>query len=72
MRHVGAAYLLNWAVDAIGEKFVTARPCTPVKEVMATLAQDGVSRVAVQDEHEPMPQGVITDLDIANLMERDR
>ena len=72
MRNVGDAYLLNWAVDAIGEKFVTVRPCTPVKEVMATLAQDGVSRVAVQEKHEPMPHGVITDLDIANLMEKTR
>ena len=68
MRHLGNAHLLDWAVDAIGEKFVTVRPTTPVREVMAALSDSGVSRIAVQEPYEPMPQGVITDLDIANLM----
>ena len=67
-RHVGDAHLLDWAVDAIGEKFVAVRPSTPVREVVAMLGQPGVSRVAVQQRPEAMPHGVITDLDIAALM----
>jgi len=68
MQHVGDAHLLDWAVDAIGELFVAVRPSTPVREVVATLAQPEVSRVAVQERPQVMPQGVITDLDIAALM----
>ena len=67
-RHVGDAHLLDWAVDAIGEKFVVVRPSTSVREVVAKLQQSGVSRVAVQQRPEVMPHGVITDLDIAALM----
>lgn len=71
MRHLGDSHLVDWALDAIGEKFLTVGRSTPVREVMAMLARSGVSRVAVQEPHETMPQGVITDLDIAKLMEKD-
>ena len=67
-RHLGDAHLLDWAVDAIGEKFVAVRPSTSVREVVAMLGQPGVRRVAVQQQPEVMPQGVITDLDVAALM----
>lgn len=68
MKHIGSAHLLDWAVDAIGQEFVTVRPSASVREVMATLTQSGVSRVAVQERPQEMPQGVITDLDLAGLM----
>ena len=70
MHHLGDSHLVDWALDAIGEKFLTVRPSTPVREVMATLARSGVSRVAVQELHDTMPQGVITDLDIAKVMDK--
>ena len=66
--HVGDAHLLDWAVDAIGEEFVAVRPSSSVREVVATLAQPGVSRVAMQQRPDVMPHGVITNLDIAALM----
>jgi len=66
--HVGDSHLLDWAVDAIGEKFVAVRPSASVREVVAALSQPGISRVAVQQRPAVMPQGVITDLDIAALM----
>lgn len=68
MKHMGKPYLLDWALDAIGEKFVTVRPSTSVRKVMAALAEPGVSRVAVGQRPDLMPQGVVTDLDIARLM----
>lgn len=66
--HLGDNHLLDWAVDAIGEEFVSVRPSASVREVVAKLGQPGVSRVAVQQRPDVMPQGVITDLDIAALM----
>ena len=68
VKHVGQAYLLDWAVDAIGEKFVTVTPSTSVRKVLDLLTAPGVSRVAVGTRAGLMPQGVITDLDIAQLM----
>lgn len=68
MKHIGDAHLLDWAVDAIGQEFVAVRPSASVREVMAKLTQSEVSRVAVQERPHEMPQGVITDLDIAGLM----
>ena len=68
MKHLGQAYLLDWAVDAIGEEFVTVTPSTSVRKVLETLAQPGVSRVAVGARPDLIPQGVVTDLDIAQLM----
>ena len=68
MQHIGNAHLLDWAVDAIGQEFVAVRPSASVREVMGKLGESGVSRVAVQERAQEMPQGVITDLDIAALM----
>lgn len=72
MRHLGDAHLLDWAVDAIGEKLVTVSPSAPVRHVVAKLDQPGVSRVAVQERPGLLPAGVITDLDIATLMGQER
>ena len=69
-KHVGEDRSLNWAVDAIGEDVVAVTPSTPVRDVVAKLQHPGVNRVAVQQRPEVMPQGVITDLDIAALMGR--
>ena len=63
--HVGDSHLLDWAVDAIGERFVAVTPSTSVREVLAKLQQPGVSRVAVQQRPGVMPLGVITGLDVA-------
>ena len=49
---------------------MAVRPSTSVREVVATLGQPGISRVAVQQRPDVMPLGVITDLDIAALMGR--
>jgi len=68
MKHVGKSYLLDWAVDAIGEKFVTVNPSASVRKVLDLLTAPGVSRVAVGTRAGLMPQGVITDLDVAQLM----
>ena len=68
VKHVGKSYLLDWAVDAIGEKFVTVNPSASVRKVLETLAEPGVSRVAVGTRAGLMPLGVVTDLDIAELM----
>ncbi len=69
-QHLGQYRSLNWAVDAIGEELVAVTPSASVREVVAKLQQPGVTRVAVQQRPEVMPQGVITDLDIAALMGR--
>lgn len=66
--HLDDHHLLDWAVDAIGEEFVAVEPGASVREVVRKLGQPGVSRVAVQQRPELMPQGVITGLDIAALM----
>ena len=59
---------LGWAVDAIGEPFVAVQPTSSVREVIARLGEEGVSRVAVAQRPGLMPEGVITSLDVAGLI----
>jgi len=61
----GSDRSLQWAVDAIGEELVSVRPTAPADEVVRKLSEEGVNRVAVQDRPGLMPEGVITNLDVA-------
>ncbi len=56
---------LAWAGDAIGEPVTTVHPHARREEVVRLLSQSGVSRLAVQERPEWMPEGVITDIDLA-------
>lgn len=59
---------LDWAVDAIAEPVTTVYPHATRAEVVELLSQPGVSRLAVQEQSEWMPEGVITDIDLAGVV----
>lgn len=61
---------LDWAVDAIGEPYVSVRPSCSMREVIARLEETGVARVAVSKRDNLMPEGVISALDVAGLLNR--
>ena len=65
---LGRNHDLDWAVDAIGEPYVTVRRSSSMREVISRLGEEGVDRVAVSDRPDLMPEGVISGLDIASLM----
>jgi CBS domain-containing protein len=59
---------LAWAVDAIGEPVTTVDPQATSAEVVSRLSEPGVSRLAVQENPDWMPEGVITDIDIVAVL----
>lgn len=65
---LGRNHDLDWAVDVIGEAYVTVPPSCPMREVMARLHETGVARVAVSKNPDLMPEGVISSLDVAELL----
>ncbi len=56
---------LVWAGDAIRERVAAFDPHASCAEVVKRLSDPGVSRVLVQERSEWMPEGVITDVDLA-------
>jgi len=67
---LGQNHDLDWAVDAIGESYVTVRPSCPMHDVIARLDEAGVARVAVSKRDDLMPEGIISALDVAGLLNR--
>jgi CBS domain-containing protein len=59
---------LAWAADAIGEPVTAIHPRATRAEVVNALSEPGVSRLAVQERPEWFPEGVITDIDLADTV----
>jgi hypothetical protein len=59
---------LAWAADAIGEPVTAIHPRATRTEVVNALSEPGVSRLAVQERPEWFPEGVITDIDLADTV----
>jgi CBS domain-containing protein len=59
---------LQWAVDAIGEPITRVDPHASRDEVVRKLSEPGVARLAVQENPDWMPEGVISDIDLARTI----
>ena len=56
---------LVWAVQAVGERVTRIDPFAESASARVALRRPGVHRLAVQERPEWLPEGVITDLDLA-------
>ncbi len=57
--------LVSWAVDAIGEPLTTIDRDAPLAEVVEQLRKPDVSHLAVGKRPDLLPEGVISELDLA-------
>jgi CBS domain-containing protein len=56
------------ARDAIVERAVTIGPSATVADAVATLSREGVSHLLVSHRSETLPEGIVSDLDLALVM----
>jgi CBS domain-containing protein len=61
----------SFARDAIAEPVITVEPSEPIGEVIATLAHSSAGRVLVQRHPDSFPEGVISVLDLLDLIRHE-